>query len=398
MLKNVTFSSNTLPGIVIIPLIMLMMASCGQPKKMISSGNYDGAIDLLVEKNLNRPTTNSVLQLEQAFHLANSGDLNDIQNLKTSGQPDIWLEVYEIYAQIAKRQEKMAMLPNDVLTSIGFTRTDYTSDLENAREKAALYHYALAQKQLSAGNEGAHSEAVDNLQKIQAIYPGFRDVEELLGRFNMVNPIKVFYAIENKFQGTLPPGVGGDLQRLDLSEFDRPKYRFVSERPDGDEFQVYAEIRLTNVKISPAKTGELSYTESVEIQDGLAYQLDEAGDFVLDSTGQKIEIPRFETLVCYVTEYKQLKSMKLLGEVEIFDRNSGKTIGYRQLTGEAKFEHLYAKFKGDLDALSPESKTLIGTKEKEFPTDGQLIMFAGMRMVEDASKKIAEVLDNVDLK
>lgn len=398
MVKNLTFSLNSSTNFILVLLLPFLITSCSPTTKMISEGKYDDSIDILVEKSLKNPSENTNIQLEQAYRLANSKDLEQIQTLKASGQPDIWHQVYDLYTSLNNRQLKIVNLPPDVLSSIGYTQTAYESDIENSREKAAAYYYALAKKQLSSGNPDAQPEAIGNLQNIQSIYPGYKDVDELLRKYISMEPIKVFYSIEDGFAGTMPPGVSQDLQRLDLSEFDLPKYRFVSDKPSNDEFRVYAEIRFTNVKISPAKTGELAYTESVEIQDGLAYQLDEAGDFILDSNGQKIEIPRFETLVCYVNEYKQLKSMKLLGEVEIYDRNSGKTIGYRQISGEAKFEHVYAKFKGDLDALSPESKLLLGTKEKDFPTDGQLIMFAGMRMVEDASKKIAGVLDNVDLK
>lgn len=396
MVKNLTLSLNKPVRIFLFLALAIMAASCNQPKKMINNGNYDQAIDLLVEKSLKSPSTEQTMQLEQAFRIATSKDLERIHDLKSSGQPDVWFAIYKTYVDLDQRQQKIAQLPPEVLGSMDFALNNYDPDIEYAREKAASYAYALAQKQLSSGDDDAHAEAWDNLKQVQSVYPGFRDVEELLNELESRKPLYVYYAVENYFPGLLPPGIDEWFQRLQLSDFDVSGYHFVSQQPADPDFKVYAEIRIMDVKIAPGKTGELAYTESVEMQDGVAYKLDESGGFVLDSNGNKIEIPKFETLACFVTEYKQTKSMLVLGEVEIFDRSTGNSLGRRNISGEAKFEHLYAKFKGDLDALSAESKALVGTKRKDFPTDSQLIRYSGMRLAEDAAKKITLVLDNVE--
>ncbi len=394
MLKNLTFSLNRhIPYLV----LLILVTSCNPAVKMMQIGQYDNAI-YEIKKDLNKKeTTKNVEQLAQAYAKANAHDLEEIKNLKLSGQPDIWQKVHFHYQRLDWRREKLEDLPPHILVAINFDRTTYAAQLEESREKAAIYYYTLATKLMASDREANADEIYGYLNAIHHLYPGFRDVEVLIEEFKRTDPLFVYYAVENCYPGMLPPGMQQWLQQLNLAEFDVPKYRFTSQKPPDTAFKIYAEVRIQDVKIAPGKTGELSYTESVQIQDGIAYQMDQDGDFVRDSAGQKIEIPKFETLVCYVTEYKQVKSMLVFGEVEIFARETKKSLGVKKIYGEATFEHLYAKIKGDLDALSAESKALIGTKRKDFPTDSQLIRFAGMRAAEDASMKIVEVLDNVDL-
>lgn len=398
MLKNLTLSLNWRVKIIVFSTMLLTVVSCSPSKKMISNGNYDDAILELVAAIKKKETSEKVEQLAEAYKMANTRDLEKIKNLKLSGQPDIWQEVHFYYQKLDWRRENLEDLPTHILAAIQFDRTNYAAPLEESREKAALYYYTLATKLIESDQDVNADKIYTYLNTVHHIYPGFREVEVLMKTYKKPEPLQVYYAIDNHYPGMLPPGINQWLQQLNLAEFDVPKYRFTSQKPSDEAFKIYAEIRILDVKIAPGQTGELSYTETVEIQDGIAYQLDQAGGFVLDSAGQKIEIPKIETLVCYATEYKQVKSMLILGEVELFDRASKASLGLKKISGEATFEHLYAKFKGDLDALSPESMALIGTKEKDFPTDSQLLRYAGMRLAEDASKKIADVLDNVDLK
>ncbi|MCF8365863.1 MAG: hypothetical protein K9H16_08780 [Bacteroidales bacterium] len=375
----------------------ILIFSCSSPNQMISKGNYDEAIDVLIKKLDGHSSPEKSKQLAMAFNAANNKDIESIHELKSTGNPDIWYDVFRFYKQLEARQQKVAQLDSVLLQTAEIKFSNYDPDVEFTREKAAIYYYALSQKYLESGTAEKKAESLNLLKAIQDFYPGFRDVDVLLANFKASEPLYIYYHIQNDYPYTLPPGTANKLENIDFSKFDTPSYRFTNSKPSQDQFKIFVQLTLTRVKISPERTGELAYTESVQMQDGIAFELNDDGGFVLDSLGQKKQVPKFKTLVCFVTEFKQEKSMMLTGKIEVIDRDSEKTMATRSITGESDFKNIYAKFKGDMDALSPETFQLVGTKKLDFPADALMIMQAGDKLAKDAAKKVIEVLDNVEI-
>ena len=373
------------------------MTSCNSTQKMIDNGQYNNAIPELVKELLEKESSKKIEQLAEAYQLANKEDLDEIQRLKASGQPDIWQKILFHYLTLNTRQQSVSQLSPEILQTIDVNLIDYSEQLENARQKSATYYYALAMKRLADSNNFSSPSAYDYLNTVNHIYPGFRDVDELMAEIKSHEPLYIYYHFKNEYTNTLPPGSANNLENINLSVFDTPNYHFINSKPPNDQFEVYAELTLIRVKISPERSGELSYTESVEMQDGIAYKLDENGGFVLDKEGQKIEFPKFKTLVCYVNEYKQEKSMLLIGNLKVIDRATEKIIGIETIKGESKFVNRYAKFKGNMDALSPETFELVGTKKLDYPSDAAMINDAAKKLGKDAAIKAIEMLDNVEL-
>jgi hypothetical protein len=63
--------------------------------------------------------------------------------------------------------------------------------------------------------------------------------------------------------------------------------------------------------------------------------------------------------------------------------------------GVSNFTHRYARFKGDLDALSPESASLIGSQKQDFPSDGAMIQHASENLFKEAAGVLSVALGNV---
>lgn len=397
MKDNHLTSLNLRLKLLLISFTLFSMFSCNPAKKALKNGDYDSAIETILKHPQKLAVKENGEDLKNAFSLANTKDMDKILSLKSSGQPYIWHEIFDLYTVLQQRQQKIETLPDEVLQQMGLKTVDFSADLELARGKAAAYYYALAAKKLETGTPENQQEAIECLLKIQSFFPGYRDVDAILAKIQPPAPLLVYYQIENNFPYNLPPGSLNDLTGLDFSVFDTPDLKFVNQKPSNDQYKVYVEISISHIKILPERTGELSYTESVEMQDGVAYQLDENGNFIIDSLGRKIEIPKFNTLVCFITEYKQEKSMIVQGTLEIIERKTGKILSRKTVLGETKFSHIYAKFNGDMDALSPETFALVGTKKMEYPTDAAMIRVAASKLAEDAAQKTKEVLDNVEL-
>ena len=375
-------------------LSVIFLVSCNSTNKLIKQGQYDAAVKTLTTKLENHPEKKKAIQqLDMAYHMANSKESNYIRNLKLSGQPDIWHEVYETYKSLAVRQEKVDGLANEVKMQLQFAPENYVPLLDDSRNKACDFYYALAQKKLNSGNLDDHPKAFQYLVEINKLNPEYKDVQELLAKFARVEPVFVYFHVENKYPNQLSPSMEKAINGIYMSDYDEAGFRFLKEKPENNGFQYYAEVKIYNIMISPEKTEEIFYTESADIQDGIAYEVDENGDFILDSLGNKFEMPKYKTIACYVTESIQHKSMLVAGTVEILERATGNKIAEKEIVGETKFSHRWAKFDGDLNALSAETFELVGTREFDYPSDNAMMNKATEKLGKNAADVVADEIE-----
>lgn len=374
-------------------LTLIVLFSCTSTKELIKSGNYDSAIDKLIKSVEKSPLKiNKIQQLKTAFSDANTRDNDEIEKLKLGGKPNIWYEIYFLYVKLEKRQSKIQPLPTEVKDSINFSPEDYQKSLNKSKEKAASYFYASAKKCLKTNSVEDQTLAYKNLLKIKELYQEFRDVDELLEKFKTVEPDIIFYRVKDKSPNYLPSSIEDELTNIDLSDLNSPLYTFINKKPSGKDYKYFIKIIITGIKISPEKTDKLYYTETVDVQDGIAYKLDNDGNFVLDTAGNKIEFPKFKTIACYVTEKRQKKAMKIIGTIEVYDTKSDESLSKISVSAETKFNHRSASFKGDLNALSPETSELIGSKTLDFPSDIEMLIRASDKFKVKVKKALLKEL------
>lgn len=380
---------------IIVPILFLV--SCSKSVQLINKGNYDKAIDVLVESLKENPANHKDLEaFNFAMHEANKKDIESIKALKMSGKPNIWNPVLNLYLSLENRQQKALTLPLAALDHLKFEAVNYDTFISESRQNACLYYYAEAMKLLETGTAVNRQLAYQDLVMVQKLIPGFRDVDEMLEKYEAEKPIDVFYQIRNEYDGYLPWRLEEELVYLDLTSFNSPKYRFLNDERQAQNFRYKAVILVKDIKILPENTEELYYTETARIQDGIAYLLNESGGFEHDSAGNKIEMPKFKTVACYVTETRQKKSIFIGGQVQITEVATGRVFSGNSVTGESAFEHRSVKFKGDLDALSPETLELIGSKELEYPSDLEMILRASDKFKINAVNEMIEMLEKIN--
>lgn len=381
---------------ILVPIIFLV--SCAKEVQFINKGKYDEAVDVLVEKMIDKPVKAKDLDaLTFALNEANQKDIQTIKQLKTSGKPDIWHQVLNNYISLEKRQQKILTLPKVTLDSLNYEVVNFIPYISESREKACQFYYDEASKLLETGSAANRQRAYNNLVATQQLMPGFRDVEELLKQYEVDKPVEIVYEIRNEFDDYLPWRLEEELVYLDLSSFNSPRYLFKANDSKTNEGKYSAVIVVKDIKISPENTEELYYTETARLQDGIAYKLNDDGGFLLDSAGNKTEIPKFKTIACYVTETRQKKSLIIGGNVQIFNHATGQSFTGKYVTGESKFEHRSTKFKGELDALSPETLELIGSKELDYPSDLEMILRASDKFKINAVNEMIEVLEKLEM-
>ncbi|MBQ3710493.1 MAG: hypothetical protein II887_07305 [Bacteroidales bacterium] len=87
-----------------------------------------------------------------AYHQANQADHERIQQLKSSGNPDIWPEVFERYCSIKGRSDEMAHFPPEVRRSLNYVPLNIDDELNQARNKAEAYLTAKIGQTLNGEN------------------------------------------------------------------------------------------------------------------------------------------------------------------------------------------------------------------------------------------------------
>jgi len=385
-------------------LVLAFLFSCTNTSKLIEQKKYDDAMAALVQSLQKNPTdSKKIAQLDFVMIETSGNELAEIEKLKLSGRPDIWEDVLIKYHNLSERQDKLSVLPDTTLALMQFKPGDYTAFTSQAKDRATQFYYAAAIRQLESKNPADHQLAFKNLNKVNELTPGFKDVNNLLSDFKQIVPRNILYKVRNQFPGYLPSELERELKYLDMSSLNTAEFRFYQKQTRGVQMDYNINIEIQDVKIMPENTQEIYYVETAKVQDGIGYKLDENNDFIYDSLGRKIEFPLLKTIACYVSETIKEKSMLIGGSVEITEIATGMVIAKQYITGEARFLNRSAIFKGDLNALTAETFELVGTKEAEYPTDLGMILRASDRFklnaldfILDEMSKLSPVLTKIE--
>ena len=84
-------------------------------------------------------TEKSLYKTGMAYHQANQADHERILELKASGSPAAWPEIFERYCSIKGRSEEMSRFPANVKRSLHYIPIDVDEELTLARNKAETY-------------------------------------------------------------------------------------------------------------------------------------------------------------------------------------------------------------------------------------------------------------------
>jgi len=137
----------------ILPAVLLLgmlATSCGTTQKLYEAGEYDRIILSKSQKICSghiRPREVEFVGL--SYHEANQADHNRILELKATGEPGIWPEVYERYRSMKGRSEALSCFPRALKNRIRYTELNLDEELTASRNKADAYLTAKINQTLS---------------------------------------------------------------------------------------------------------------------------------------------------------------------------------------------------------------------------------------------------------
>jgi len=370
---------------------ILLAAGCTTSKQYLEKGNFDMATKKAISKLRKNPdNVKQLAVLTQAYKQANRQNLDRIDYLRKTGQPDIWEEVFQNYNALKNRQDMAKSLPQHILTAIGFEYHDYDQDLIEAEKKACDYYYALGTKLLKSNDKMSARQAYSEFTKIKKHYSEYKDVNELIRQAELKGTTYVILYMQNNSNAILPKDFEYEFLKISLAGLNKKWVQYDTREQDGLAYDYAIVVNLKMIDVSPERLKEKIWTESKTIQDGWTYQLDSRGNVMKDSLGNDIKVPRYVKTECHVKEIAQNKEAVLSGKVDFYNNVSKQLITSENIIANSVFSNGYLMANGDLRALTPETQKRLGSAPLPFPSDFDMILMAN----EFLQKAVMDVVNN----
>ncbi len=383
-------------------IIISTFIGCGGVKKTqeaINSGNYDAAIENAVKNLRSNKTKKSnqpyVFMLKEAYAKANDRDLGKIKFLKKQENPANLESIYIIYVSLNNRQELIKpLLPLPILNkgkNIKFQFNDYTNDLIKSKNNLSDYLYKNAKKSLvNAENKIDFRNIYDDLSYLNNINPNYKDSQILLKEAHDKGTDYVYVFMQNQTDKVIPIQLEDDLLNFDTYRLNDLWTVYHNNKQPQLNYDFEIALNLKEIKISPEQIREKQIVQEKQVKDGWKYLLDRQGNVVKDSLGKNIKVDKFKTIRSTLYQNTQSKSVQIIGQMTYFDLKNNQLIKSVPIESGFKFEHNYATYNGDKNALDQNYLDLLNYKYVPFPSNEQMIYDSG----EDLKKKIKYIISN----
>lgn len=367
--------------------IVSLLAGCMSSEKALRNGNYDMAISKSIKKLRKNPSKrNQILILEEAYKKAQQNDLDRISFIKKEGNPDQWDEIHAIYARIKNRQERIKILKplqlsgknGDAPRTVKFDFMDVDNELIQSKQNAADYFYAHGLSLLQQGGKLNARNAHAEFEKIKTYYTNFKDIDNQLAKAHEAGITHVLFAIKKDERILLPPTFEQELMKISLQELNQKWIRYYTSDTKGINYDYTALVNIQHIDVSPENAKEMYYSESKQVQDGWAYELDPKGNVKKDSLGNDIKKPKYKTITCNLVETHLTKTARVSGSLDYINNQTKQLFKTDNIAADSFFEDgIVVVLGGDVNALKPETRKKIGRKPIPFPHHFDMILQAG---------------------
>lgn len=380
--------------------LSLTLLACGGVKKTqeaINYGNYDEAIEIALKHLRNNKTKKGnqsyVLMLEEAFLKVTNRDLEKIEFLQKDGNPANLEAIYSLFTSLDMRQEKIKpLLPLPIHAkkrNAKFVFNDYTNNIITSKNQLSEYLYNNARLALStSNNKFDYRDVYGDLKFVDDINPNYKNTRSLMDKAHFKGTDFVFVTMQNKTNQVIPIRLEEDLLNFDtyrLNDFWTVYHN--NKQPDFN-YDFEMALNLREINISPELIREKELSVEKEIKDGWEYLHDENGTIVKDSSGVKIKVDTFKNVRAKLFIVTQSKSTQVIGQVNYINLKTNQLIESFPIASEFVFEHRFATFSGNRDALDKNQLRLISQREIPFPSNEQMVYDTG----EDLKLKIKNII------
>ncbi|MEA3452679.1 MAG: hypothetical protein U9Q83_12370 [Bacteroidota bacterium] len=364
-------------------ILFFTTSACNVSLNYLKRGQYNMAVRAASKKlQRNKNKKKQLRVLEEAYPKALQKENDRIKYLHLEGKADRWDEIFHIYQNMKNRQIIVEQLYPLYLDSreIRFAHVDYDYEILQAKNKAADYYYVHAKKLMSENDKFAYRQAYNELLKAKNYNDAYKDLYDLLDEAYNKGLSHVILIAVNSSRFTLPNDFLINLINFPTKDFDSPWIKYYTTDQRNGNYDVYANITVTSVTVSPNNRSTRNYSETKKVKDGWEYKLDANGNKVTDSLGNAIKVTKYKTISCTIYETRQYKQAHIEGAINYVDNQTRQIISSVPIAADNTFENYYSTAKGNFDALSNETRAKLKQKSLRYPSNTSMIIDANQTM------------------
>jgi len=361
-----------------------ILLSCGGTQKAAShlqTGNYVEAFNTSIAQ-LNKDKTKKSNQkhiplLKEAYTKAVDSDLGQIKVLQKENTPESLKKIYGKYLNLDIRQDEVRALQPLYYEGkeMSFKFDDYTEKIKSSKHKYSASLYDNAIENLKGDNLAART-AYKNLEDLIYINPDYKtNLNDLLQKAKNKGSSFVYVTLKNNVKNISKDSIK-DFAAINSANFTNQwvVYHHKKDRKVSYDYQV--DITFDKLSVVPEKTEQQTVPQEAKVQDGWTYKLDANGNVLKDDKGNDIKVAKYKVIKAEVALFQQNKSSKLDGSITIKDLKKKTTLATNPEFGEAKFQHVYGKYRGDQRAIEKKYYEALKAKEVPYPEDHEFIKYA----------------------
>lgn len=333
--------------------LFIILTSCSSGKRLAEPEEYDKTITKLINKaQKGHVNETQIKTLTQYYHQANQDDFTRILELKKSGQPDIWTEIFYRTNNINERQNKVDKLPDNIKDSINYKKLVLDEEIKSSKAKAETFLSAKAYHLLKKHNENDIKEAEILINQLHRLNPKNQDIDDLRLKLIISKAEHIIFRIATPSDLNIPD----DFAQIALDFENNTIYDvpFDIIPIDSITYDLMIRIMINEKKITPERIDAVTFEEK---------------------NGEKI---------AKVTDKTMSKTATIIGEIEFIDVKNKAILIKTPFDIGSTFHHKYAIFEGDKEACSEQTLVLLNNKHIDFPHDNALLR--------DVARKLNEVL------
>ena len=378
--------------------LFILVASCGvkQTQNLLSSGNYDQAINSAVsylQTNKDKKGKQDyVYLLEEAFAKAKERDLNTINLLAKDANPAQLEKMYNTYLQLNQRQEIIKpILPLRLLKegrNAIFPFDNYNDQIIDSKNALSAYLYANAKKLIITTDKMKIRKAYDDLVYLNQLHPNYKDVLKLMDDAKFKGSDYVTVYTKNETNMIIPVRLLNDLLDFSTLGMNDKWTVYHSNKQKGITYDYGLMINFRQIYISPEQIKEREFSKERIIKDGVKKLIDANGKEVLDEKGKVVMVDNLRKVNANIYEFRQFKSCQITAKIDYFNYKNNQLLKTFPITSEYVFENIYATYKGDRRASDDNYYSNFDKKAVSFPNSEQMVYDTG----EDLKAKIKNII------
>ncbi|WP_298143560.1 hypothetical protein [Flavobacterium sp.] len=365
-------------------LTVLFLASCGktETRNYLSSGDYDAAIDVAIDRLSNNKTRKGkqdyIYMLEEAFAKAKERDLRDVDLLVKDNSPANLERIFATYQRLNARQEKIRpLLPLPLLKEKRdaiFPFDDYSEEIVNSKNALVKYLYTNAKALLASKSKVGGRRAAEDLQYLLQLSPAYKDAEKLLSDAILLGTDYVSIYTKNETGKIIPQRLETDILDFGTGGLNDKFTVYHSNRQPKIKYDYGIVLTFREINISPEQVRERQFVKEKDVNFGKKNVYDERGRVVKDSLGKNVTVDDIRKVNCSVYEFVQFKNVQVVAKVDFINFSTNQLVNSFPLGSEWIFENGYATYNGDRRAVENDYWPFFDRRVLPFPTNEQMVL------------------------